>query len=56
MKHHIGEETLVLSASVVEGTMSHIGTEAGREFLHMRDDIKSQFQDHCLKSKVVKSC
>ncbi|XP_060606719.1 uncharacterized protein LOC132759009 [Ruditapes philippinarum] len=51
LQDHAGEETLVLSANLTAGTLSHLESERGQGFLDMRDDIKSQFLTHCLQGK-----
>lgn len=45
------EETVILSASTADGTLSHLGSLHGKDFLHDRDEIKFQFLNHCLKKK-----
>lgn len=44
-----GEETVLLTASVSDGTLSHLGSEFGQFFLEDHDEIKSQFLGYCLK-------
>ncbi|KAL4221306.1 hypothetical protein ACF0H5_019569 [Mactra antiquata] len=50
LSEHTGEETILLTASVHDGTLSHQGSNTGRGFLEGRDEIKSQFLGYCLKS------
>lgn len=51
LQDHAGEETLVLSANLTAGTLSHIESDRGQGFLDAREDIKSQFLTHCLQGK-----
>ena len=47
-----GEESIVITASVKEGTLSHLGSGMGKGFFDEgRDEIKSQFLGYCLNSK-----
>jgi len=48
---HTDEESIILTASVADGTLSHIGSESGKSFLEDHDDVKSQFLGFCLKCK-----
>lgn len=43
------EESVILTASVAEGTLSHLGSELGKGFLEDHEDVKSQFLGFCLK-------
>lgn len=45
------EETVILSASTTDGTLSQLGSIHGKDFLKDKDDIKFQFLNHCLKKK-----
>jgi hypothetical protein len=45
------EESVILTASVADGTLSHLGSDSGKGFLEDHEDIKSQFLGFCLKSK-----
>ena len=47
---HTGEESVLLTASVSDGSLGHLGSESGKVFLQDHDDIKSQFLGFCLKS------
>ncbi|KAL4241092.1 hypothetical protein ACF0H5_001870 [Mactra antiquata] len=49
LRDHGGEETLVLSANLTAGTISHLGSDKGQGFLEARDDIRSHFLTHCLQ-------
>ena len=51
---HTGEESVILTASVAEGTLSHLGSDSGKVFLETNDDIKTQFLGFCLKSEYGK--
>ncbi|XP_053383326.1 Krueppel-like factor luna isoform X3 [Mercenaria mercenaria] len=44
------EESVILTASVADGTLSHLGSVSGKGFLEDHEDIKSQFLGFCLKS------
>ncbi|KAL4217567.1 hypothetical protein ACF0H5_022309 [Mactra antiquata] len=44
------EESVILTASVSDGTLSHLGSTSGKGFLEDHEDIKSQFLGFCLKS------
>lgn len=46
---HTGEESVILTASVSDGSLSHLGSESGKVFLEDHEDIKSQFLGFCLK-------
>ena len=46
---HTGEESLLLTASVNDGTLSHLGSGKGKHFIDGKDDLKSQFLSFCLK-------
>ncbi|XP_060605284.1 uncharacterized protein LOC132757856 isoform X2 [Ruditapes philippinarum] len=44
------EESVILTASVADGTLSHLGSQLGKGFLEDHEDIKSQFLGFCLKN------
>ena len=46
----VGEESLVLTASIDDGTFSHLGSENAKFFIEDYEDVKSQFLGFCLKS------
>ncbi|XP_052762836.1 Krueppel homolog 1-like isoform X9 [Mya arenaria] len=46
---HTDEESVILTASVQDGTISHIGSDSGKSFLQGHEDFKSQFLGFCLK-------
>ena len=46
------EESVILTASVADGTLSHLGSDSGKTFLEAHEDVKSQFLGFCLKSKL----
>ncbi|XP_045161253.2 myoneurin-like isoform X2 [Mercenaria mercenaria] len=46
-----GEESIILTASVHDGSLSHLGSSTGKGFLEGRDEIKAQFLGYCLKSQ-----
>ncbi|XP_060572457.1 uncharacterized protein LOC132730521 [Ruditapes philippinarum] len=43
------EESVILTASVSDGTLCHLGSDSGKVFLEDHEDIKSQFLGFCLK-------
>lgn len=45
------EESIILTASVADGTLSHIGSESGKLFLRDNEEVKSKFLGFCLKCK-----
>lgn len=47
--NHTGEESIILTASVNDGSLSHLGSDLGKGFLEGREEIKSQFLGYCLK-------
>ena len=51
LSNHTGEESIILTASLSEGTLSHLGSTMGKGFLEGRDEIKSHFLAYCLRSK-----
>lgn len=46
---HTDEESIILTASVADGTLSHLGSVSGKLFLENHEDIKSEFLGHCLR-------
>ena len=46
-----GEESIILTASLSDGSLSHLGSKIGKGFFEEREEIKSQFLGYCLKSK-----
>lgn len=44
-----GEESVLLTASVSDGSLSELGSNTGRIFLDDHDEIKSQFLGFCFK-------
>lgn len=46
---HTDEESVILTASVSDGTLSHLGSDSGKGFLEDHEDVKSQFLGFCLK-------
>ena len=51
LAEYTGEESVLLTASVSDGSLTHLGSESGKVFLEDHDDIKSQFLGFCLKSQ-----
>lgn len=49
LSEHVGEESVLLSANISEGTLSHVGTRAGKGFLTDNNDVKRQYLSYCLK-------
>lgn len=49
LSDHTGEESIILTASINDGTLSHLGSNRGKGFLEGRDEIKSQFLGYCLQ-------
>lgn len=49
-----GEESVLITASLEEGSLSYLGSEFGKVFLEGHDDFKSQFLGFCLKRYQVK--
>ena len=45
------EESIILTASLSDGTLSHLGSKMGKGFFEGKNEIKSQFLGYCLKSK-----
>ncbi|XP_052260437.1 zinc finger protein with KRAB and SCAN domains 5-like isoform X4 [Dreissena polymorpha] len=43
------EESFILTASVADGTLSHLGSDSAKGFLEDHEDLKSQFLGYCLK-------
>ena len=46
-----GEESIIMTASINDGTLSHLGSNMGKGFFEGHEEIKSQFLGYCLKSK-----
>ncbi|XP_052764942.1 zinc finger and BTB domain-containing protein 49-like isoform X14 [Mya arenaria] len=44
------EESIILTASVADGTLSHLGSDSAKGFLEDHEDVKSQFLGYCLKT------
>ncbi|KAH3713345.1 hypothetical protein DPMN_073135 [Dreissena polymorpha] len=51
LAEHTDEESVILTASVADGTLSHLGSESGKSYLDDHEDVKSSFLGFCLKSK-----
>ncbi|XP_060586679.1 zinc finger protein 2-like [Ruditapes philippinarum] len=47
---HTDEESVILTASVADGTLSHLGSDSGKGFLEEQEDVKTQFLGFCLKN------
>ncbi|KAH3874277.1 hypothetical protein DPMN_037519 [Dreissena polymorpha] len=50
-----GEESFILMACSGDGVLSQLGSRTGKGFMEGREEIKSQFMGHCLKSQHKKS-
>ena len=48
-----GEESIIITASLSDGSLSHLGSKMGNGFFEEREEIKSQFLGYCLKSKYM---
>lgn len=48
------EESIVLTASVADGTLCHLGSDSAKAFLDDHEDVKSQFLSFCLKAHHTK--
>ncbi|KAH3862043.1 uncharacterized protein LOC127866134 [Dreissena polymorpha] len=51
-----GEESLVLTASLKEGTLSTLGSNKGLHFLSARDDLKLNFFSYCSQDLSMPGC
>ena len=51
LSEHGGEEAMLFTASVSDGTFHHLGSTATKGFLDSRDNLKSQFLGHCMKGR-----
>ncbi|XP_052251443.1 zinc finger and SCAN domain-containing protein 21-like isoform X3 [Dreissena polymorpha] len=49
LAEHTDEESVILTASVADGTLSHLGSESGKSYLDDHEDVKSSFLGFCLK-------
>ena len=47
------EESVILTASLTDGTLCHLGSSSGKDFLQGREEIKTQFLFHCLKGELL---
>ena len=50
---HGGEDAVVLTASVSDGSLSHMGSHSGKNFLKRHEEIKSQFLGFCIKGNLL---
>ena len=46
-----GEESVIMTVNLHNGTMSHLGSKVGKAFLDDREDLKTQFLSYCISSK-----
>ncbi|XP_052759606.1 zinc finger protein with KRAB and SCAN domains 1-like isoform X2 [Mya arenaria] len=51
MSDQTGEESVVLTASIHDGSMCALGSTTGRGFMDGKDEIKAQFLGYCIKSQ-----
>ena len=42
-----GEESIVITANIGEGTADHLGSNKGSSFLEARDELQRQFLSYC---------
>ena len=47
------EESVLLTVSLTDGSLHHLGSMSGKDFLEGREEIKSQFLFHCLNRKFL---
>lgn len=50
LSKHGGEEAMLLTTSIVDGSFYQLGSAGAEGFLENRDEIKSQFLGYCLKN------
>ena len=50
LSDHTGGESIVMTASVNDGSLSYFGSNTGKGFLEGQNEIKSQFLAYCMKS------
>lgn len=50
LSEHAGEESVILTACVHDGSLSQLGSNGSKGFLEGREEIKSQFLGHILKN------
>lgn len=55
LARHTGEESVLMTASVEEGTLTHLGSDHGKVFMDSREELKAQFLGFCLKRNHIKS-
>ncbi|XP_052809032.1 zinc finger protein 771-like [Mya arenaria] len=46
-----GEDSVLLTASVENGTLTHLGSDVAESFLKDHDNFRTEFLDHCIRSK-----
>ena len=44
-----GEESVLLTASVLDGSLSHLGSKMGKVFLQIYEQIEAEFLGFCRK-------
>ncbi|XP_060579409.1 zinc finger protein 84-like [Ruditapes philippinarum] len=49
LAEYTSEDSIILTASIHDGTLSHLGSDSGKSFLDDHEDVKSQFLGFCLK-------
>ena len=52
LSDQVGEEAVLLTASVTDGSSSHLGSQSGKVFAEDHAEIRSQFLGYCLKSEL----
>ena len=50
---HAGEEAILLSASLDDGTLSHVGSKSGEIFINTHGQVREQFLGFCMRSKLL---
>lgn len=50
---HVGEEAVLLTASVSDGSSGYLGSESGKVFVEDHDEIMTQFLGYCMESKLI---
>lgn len=49
LSDHVGEEAVLLTCSISDCSLGHLGSDTGKTFLKENHQIKSQFLGYCLK-------
>ena len=51
LSEQVGEEAVLLTCSMSDGSSGHLGSEMGKLFVEEHQQIMSQFLGYCLKSE-----